>query len=896
MGKMRFGIRAKIMIGYLFIIICITISFVLVNRELMIMQKDRNYVIEHDFAISNETNRLEKYVMDMEIGQRGYLLTGESNYLEPYNSAESHWRDAYMRLLELSYGNAVQLNNLASIKSSIENWLIQSGGAAMMQLRKEISNTSAFNVSFFQAHQDILDIRAQLGRFRTMEMGYLTSRTKELDAQNQMLTHSLFAMLGLVLLFSLIAAVLVSGSIVGTLKQVTRSIIKLTSMKRDRSKRIYVRMNDEVKDLAEATNALLENQEEIEWQQRKLTELIRLLQGIPDLEQLAAMIIGQAYDMFGASYGVFYFRSTVNGKDVLMKLASYADVPAGDEVGKPYIAVGEGLVGQSVLEKRMFHLTHVPDAYITLSTGLCAAKAQSVLIVPILHNNEVISIIELASLERFTSMQLELLHDTLEMLGTIIHSVQTRVELEQLLQEYQVITEELRTQQEELHITNEQLEERNRYADERSRELEHMRASFEEYAIQLEQSSRYKSEFLANMSHELRTPLNSVLILSQMLHENGNGSLSKEEQEYARVIHSSGNDLLHLINDILDLSKVEAGKLDIHVGEMNLFTLPDILRSQFDKVAEQRNLDFTIAIDADVPASFYSDEQRVSQIVKNLLSNAFKFTHEGAVQVAIRKCLPDEMDSVVPTVKHSGLAIAISVQDTGIGISPDKQQLIFEPFTQADGTTNRKYGGTGLGLSISRELARLLGGAIVMESEEGRGSRFTLYVPSIQHKMEEMNQASLEAAASSGSTISGYLLRDAYKKASAIEAKNNFADRKVLVVDDDVRNVYALCNAFEKEGIRVSVAQNGQECIELLQQDPDIELILMDIMMPVMDGYEAIRLIRKDERYAEVPIIALTAKAMKQDREICLQAGASDYISKPLNLSQLFSLMRVWLS
>ncbi|WP_164716740.1 ATP-binding protein [Paenibacillus whitsoniae] len=896
MGKMRFGIRAKIMIGYIFIIICITISFILVNRELMIMQKDRNYVIEHDFVISNETNQLEKYVMDMEIGQRGYLLTGETNYLEPYNSAESKWRDTYTRLLELSYGNAVQLNNLVSIKSSIEDWLLQSGGAAMMQLRKEISNTSTPNVSFFQAHQDILDIRAQLGRYRTMEMGYLTTRTKELDAQNKMLTHSFFAMLGLVLIFSMITAVLVSGSIVGTLKQVTRSIIKLTSMKRDRTKRIYVRMNDEVKDLAEATNALLENQEEIEWQQRKLTELIRLLQGIPDLEQLAAMIIGQAYDMFGASYGAFYFRCTVNGKDVLMKLASYADVPADDEVGKPYIAVGEGLVGQCALEKRMFHLTHVPDAYITLSTGLCTAKAQSVLIVPILHNNEVISIIELASLERFTSMQLELLHDALEVLGTIIHSVQTRVELEQLLQEYQVITEELRTQQEELHITNEQLEERNRYADERSRELEHMRASFEEYAIQLEQSSRYKSEFLANMSHELRTPLNSVLILSQMLHENSNGSLSKEEQEYARVIHSSGNDLLHLINDILDLSKVEAGKLDIHVSEMNLFTLPDILRSQFDKVAEQRNLDFTIAIDGDVPTVFYSDEQRVSQIVKNLLSNAFKFTHEGAVQVAIRKCLPAEMDSVVPTVKHSGPAIAVSVQDTGIGISPEKQQLIFEPFTQADGTTNRKYGGTGLGLSISRELARLLGGAIVMESEEGRGSRFTLYVPSIQHKMEEMNQTFLEAAASSGSTISGYLLRDAYKKAPAIEAKNNFAGRKVLVVDDDVRNVYALCNAFEKEGIRVSVAQNGQECIELLQQDPDIELILMDIMMPVMDGYEAIRLIRKDERYVEVPIIALTAKAMKQDREICLQAGASDYISKPLNLSQLFSLMRVWLS
>ena len=282
--------------------------------------------------------------------------------------------------------------------------------------------------------------------------------------------------------------------------------------------------------------------------------------------------------------------------------------------------------------------------------------------------------------------------------------MQTRVEVERLLKEYQIMTEELQMQQEELHMTNEQLEEQNRYAEERSRELENIKATFEEHAIQLQQSSRYKSEFLANMSHELRTPLNSVLILSQMLQENKQGSLTKEEQEYARVIHSSGNDLLHLINDILDLSKVEAGKLDIHVCEMNVSELPDILRSQFAKVAEQQNLTFSIVRDSQVPDIFYTDEQRLSQIIKNLLSNAFKFTHKGSVLVNLSMCSEEQIREFLPLAKQRQVLV-ISVRDTGIGISPEKQQLIFEPFRQADGTTNRKYGGTGLGLSISRELA-----------------------------------------------------------------------------------------------------------------------------------------------------------------------------------------------
>ena len=632
-------------------------------------------------------------------------------------------------------------------------------------MRNGLENDSYFNFTFFISHQNILDIRSQLSQFRSLEMGYVKDRAAHLDAQNEKLTHSLFVMLGVVLIFSLLAALVISRSIVGTIKQVTKSIIKLSSMKRDRSKRIHVTMNDEVKDLADATNVLLESQEEIEWQQRKLTEVVHMLQGISDLETLGSSFIRKAAELFGSSFGVFYIRSVHEGKDCMKRLAAYAAMGESAEAGKLSFSLGEGLVGQCAIEKRIVHLTHVPETYISLKSGLGSASAQSVLIVPIIHNQEVIAIMELASFDKFTSLQLSLLDDILEVLGTIVHSVQTRVEVERLLREYQVMTEELQSQQEELHMTNEQLEERNRYADERSRELEHMKASFEEHAIQLEMSSRYKSEFLANMSHELRTPLNSILILSQMLQENNNTTLTQDEQEYARVIHSSGNDLLLLINDILDLSKVEAGKLDIHIGELHVGWLPELLQSQFEKVAEQRKLAFQIDLDAQLPEIFYTDEQRLSQIIKNLLSNAFKFTHEGSVQVDFRMCSVDQIVELLPLAKHMQV-MAVSVKDTGIGIPPDKQEVIFEPFRQADGTTNRKYGGTGLGLSISRELARLLGGCIHMQSEEGEGSTFTLFVPSLPHLLGETTSMHMEAAAASTNSISEYLLRDTGKKTS----------------------------------------------------------------------------------------------------------------------------------
>lgn len=897
--KKRFGIRSKIMLGYIFIFACISVVFTLVINQVTSMQTDRNYIIEHDFAVHNEINSIEKYVMDMESGQRGYLITGDPAYLEPYHNGETSWRQSYTKLSQLTQENAVQEQSLQNIKESIERWIMQLDGATGPMMKRDLgAGTHTINpYDFYLGKQNVEDIRSQLDRFRDIEIALTKDRAKLLDDQNRMFTRSLFIMLTLLLIFSLTTALLISQSIVGTIKQVTKSILKLSSFKRDYTQRIHVTMNDEVKDLAEATNMLLENQEEIEWQQRKLAEVVHMLQGISDMETLGSSFITKAAELFGASFGLFYLRSTHKGKVTMEKIAAYAMMDNENDIGIHRFHLGEGLVGQCALEKRMFHFMNVPDHYVKITSGLGAVKAQSVLIVPILHHHEVIAVMELASLNKFTHQQMELLEDILDVLGTIVHSVQTRVEVERLLRESQLMTEELQiqteelqSQQEELHMTNEQLEEHNRCADERSKELERIKVALEEHAVQLQLSSRYKSEFLANMSHEFRTPLNSVLILSQMLQENKMGNLSIDEQEYARVIHSSGTDLLLLIDDILDLSKVEAGKLDIHIGELNVRELPKLIQSQFAKVAEQRNLTLNIELEFPVLEHFYTDEQRLSQILKNLLSNAFKFTHEGSVHVSIKRCEADQVAKVLPSANPDQV-LAISVRDTGIGIPLDKQALIFEPFRQADGTTNRKYGGTGLGLSISRELAGLLGGDIGMSSEEGVGSTFTVYIPSLEPGVSEFQPAWEEAAATYDSTPAKQ------EESSLILAEPNILrGRVVLVVDDDVRNVFVLSNAFENEGMTVIIAHDGQECLAILQKEPQIDIILMDMMMPVMDGYEAMRMIRKDERNAHLPIIAITAKAMKQDRDICLQAGASDYISKPLNLNQLLSLIRVWLA
>ncbi|MBT2730164.1 response regulator [Bacillus sp. ISL-75] len=642
---------------------------------------------------------------------------------------------------------------------------------------------------------------------------------------------------------------------------------------------------------------LKEEAEEQSWLNRKIAEIATIYPEVENVSMLAELLITKLVPMVGASYGVFYVKEVEEREKYLKKISAYASL--NDNKDYMRFRFGEGLIGQCALEKRSILLTNVPDHYVKIKSGLGVGSPKNIIILPIQFENDVQAVIEIASFESFSPLQVKLLEAVTHNIGIKINSIVSHMKAERLLQDSQALTEELQAQseelqlqQEELRTTNEKLEEQYIASEQKNKEIEKVREALEEKAQQLELSSQYKTEFLANMSHELRTPLNSLLILAQILAENGDGNLTADQEEYIQTIYSSGNDLLHLINDVLDLAKVESGKLDVNPTEVELQDVHDFIERQFTPISIRKNVQFTIKMEKSLSGTFNTDEQRLQQILKNLLSNAFKFTERGSVSLDVRKVIKDLSGNLFAGEIREQSMLAFSVIDTGIGIDKDKQETIFDAFKQADGTTSRQYGGTGLGLSISRDMAQLLGGFIEVTSKKGKGSTFTLYLPYFQTINNTVGNTALEEVA-----ISLYEddpLKDIEDQVNQYGI-SSLKNKKILIVDDDIRNVYALTIALEKYEMNIIIAENGREGIEVLKDNPDTELILMDIMMPEMDGFEAMRQIRQITEFQAVPIIALTAKAMKRSREECLDAGATDYISKPINLDQLFSLMQVWL-
>ncbi len=542
--------------------------------------------------------------------------------------------------------------------------------------------------------------------------------------------------------------------------------------------------------------------------------------------------------------------------------------------------IGEGLIGQAALEQKMITVTDVPEDYISISSGLGYAAPKNIIIAPILYENILKGVIELGLFHPISEQALQFLSLVTENIAISLISAQSRTQMTDLLEQSQRQTEELATQQEELMSTNEELEKRTQALEDNetslrqqqndlelaNSELEDSRKEVDKKAEEVEISSRCKSDFLANMSHELRTPLNSLLILSQQLAENEDGNLTIDQVESAKIVYNAGQDLLHLINEILDLSKIESGKMSLVLQNVILKDLGNMLESNFKPIAEQKELVFQVTFAEDIPETFETDPQRLSQVLKNLLSNAFKFTTKGRITLHFN------------INEHQ---LEISVIDTGLGIPKDKQAIIFEAFQQVDGSTARQYGGTGLGLSISKELARLLDGEIRCQSIENKGSTFTLLLPlkQVQH------------------TVAPLIVSPPLKNIEDDqEEKIYFKNKNILIVDDDMRNLFALSSTLQKKGLSVHKAANGEKALEMLeQQSPTIDLVVMDIMMPIMDGYETMRIIRGKTKFRNLPIIALTAKAMKDDRNKCLAAGANDYLTKPVDLKKLFSLIQVWL-
>ncbi|MEH2060245.1 MAG: HAMP domain-containing protein [Nostoc sp.] len=983
------------------------------------------------------------------------------------------------------------------------------------------------------------------------------------------------------------------NELAATLTTQLRAIAEVATAvtKGDLTRSIAVEALGEVAILKDNINQMIANLRETtqknteqDWLKTNLAKFTRMLQGQRDLETVSKLILSELAPLVGAQHGVFFLMdSSIENTPYLKLISSYAYRERRHLANR--FQLGEGLVGQCALEKERILLTEVPSDYIRIASGLGEATPLNAVVLPVLFEGQVTAVIELASFRRFSEIHLTFFDQLTESIAIVLNTIAASMRTEELLKQSQSLAEELQTQQSELRETNKRLEQQaqslktsedllkgqqeelqqtnaeleekaellamqKKEVERKNREIEQARLSLEDKAEQLALSSKYKSEFLANMSHELRTPLNSLLILAKLLTDNVDSNLTSKQVEYSQTIYSAGTDLLTLINDILDLAKIESGTMSIDMTQMPLVDLGEQVERTFRQIAQSKGLVFAIEFTPELPNTIYTDVKRLQQVLKNLLSNAFKFTEKGEVrlQIAVAK---QGWSSDNQNLNRAQLAIAFSVSDTGIGIAPEKQKVIFEAFQQADGSTSRRYGGTGLGLSISREIARLFGGEIKLISQPGQGSTFTFYLPqfsaestSTQLSTDAMNRVSTMMinddrttiergdrvlliveddvnfarilldmaqqqgfkviAAQTGSTglmlaqqfrpsailldirlpeMDGWTVLDRLKHdsntrhipvhimtveegrqrglqlgaiaylqkpltsetisealtkikgfverqvknllvvedddtqrrsivelignsdvstiavdtgAAALEAIRSqhfdclvldlglpdmtgfelieqikllphgktlpiivytgreiskaqetelrriaetiiikdvrsperlldetalflhrvqanlpatkrqileqlhsqdylLTGKKALIVDDDMRNIFALTSMLERYQIQVLYAENGREGITLLENTPDIDVVLMDVMMPEMDGYETTRVIRQKDQFKSLPIIALTAKAMQGDRQKCIEAGASDYITKPVDTEQLLSLLRVWL-
>ncbi len=948
--------------------------------------------------------------------------------------------------------------------------------------------------------------------------------------------------------------------------------------KGDLTRSIQVEALGEVAELKDNLNTMIDNlrlttdrNTEQDWLKTNLARFTNMLQGQRDLATVGRMLLSDLAPLVEAQNGVIY-RVDQDNQDsaaILKLLAAYAD---DGDVGHPgNLHMGQGLIGQCAIDGRRMLITSLPIGAVPIHSGLFKATPNNVVVLPVLYEGQVKAVIELASVGSFTDLQISFLEQLTAGIGIVLNSIEATMQTEGLLQQSQQLAAELQTRQLELQQTNEQLEqkaqqlaEQNVEVERKNQEIEQARGALEEQATELALTSKYKSEFLANMSHELRTPLNSILILGQQLGDNPDGNLTPRQVEFARTIHGAGTDLLNLISDILDLSKIESGTMSVDAEEILLPNLQETVTRPFRHEAESRNLTFTVNVDP-MLRGITTDSKRLQQVLKNLLSNAFKFTEHGGVQLSI-SAVPGGWTAGHAVLDHAPTVVAFEVSDTGIGIQPEKQRIIFEAFQQADASTSRKYGGTGLGLAISRELSNLLGGEIQLRSKPGVGSTFTLYLPLAYMGPATPNRAANVGAASrpemtlpspvrlaerpietvaddrhsimEGDTVLliveddphyarvlvdlahdhglkvlvamrgtdaltlareylptavsldvflpdmlGWtvlsqlkqnpttrhipvqivtldedrqhgLARGAFsfmtkptttegleealgkitdyvkpRRKKLLVVEDNAAERlsitellghddidiitvetggeaiemlrstpadcvvldlrlpdmsgfevlerirddddlanvpvvvftgrelspeedaqlhtmarsvvvkgvesperlldetalflhrvvsdlpsekqrmleklhssdeslvgqKVLLVDDDARNIFALSSVLERRGMEVLTATTGSEAIETLGSTPGVAIVLMDIMMPEMDGYQTMEVIRAKPQFRRLPIIALTAKAMKGDREKCLEAGASDYLAKPVNTEQLLSALRIWL-
>ncbi|MRN55116.1 response regulator [Paenibacillus monticola] len=900
------SIQTKIISGFLIIIGCLAIYTMVVHSQIYSKQNEVNVITIHDREVTSLTNQIEKSVLDMEDGVRGYVITGDLLYLEPYTRGKTQWQEYFNQLYEVIATDSFGIQRLQAVKLNIENWIAQNVDPIILLKKNNDEVGIAKSFSNGAGIQQVDQIRQQFDTFRQDENQSTDNRITAQKKSNNTLIAFLYIFALVVASIAILISIVLSRTILNTLRKATSTINGIALSNDNLEERIIVTTKDEIGDLAHATNLLLDSHQHQYWIQTQTSEFAEMYQGIEDTVELADRFLTKVSAILNGQYGAIYLFQ--DNKSILIKAASYAG--DGSNIGKQSFRVGDGLVGQCAKEKKIIHINQIPEEYIKIESGLGESKPRHILLVPVVHQGNLQAVLEIASMEEFTVHQLRLLDNLLLPFAAAAEVVRSRMEIDRLYSESQILnnelqlhaketqeqaeelqvqSEELRLKSEELQSINSQMQEQRNHAQAKTAEAEEARAEMQLYAEQLKVSSQYKSEFLANMSHELRTPLNSMLVFSQFLKENNNHTLTDDELLYAGYIQNSGNDLLSLINDILDLSKVESGKMEPNIDAINLSEMPQIMEQHFSELAARKGLEFAVILHPDTPNLMFTDEQRLQQILKNLISNAIKFTTIGKVEITIRKAVLSA-EHLEMQIDNSNEVISFAVRDTGLGIPKDKYELIFESFQQADGTIERNYGGTGLGLSISNQLTTLLGGSLLLESELGVGSIFTLYLPSLSSDFEPFEAAPTVEILSSPVTV-----QQEIQELLPSEGSEVFQGKRVLIVDDDKRNAIALTVPLTQRGMKVFVADSGKACINILEQEK-MDIVLMDIMMPEMNGYQVMDWIRNTLQDANLPIIAVTAKAMNQDREKSLAAGASDYLSKPIQMNQLFSLMRVWLN
>ena len=659
--------------------------------------------------------------------------------------------------------------------------------------------------------------------------------------------------------------------------------------KGDLTRSIQVEARGEVAELKDNINTMIDNlrlttdrNTEQDWLKTNLANFTNMLQGQRELSTVGRMLLSELAPLVNAQQGVIYqMQSEEHGE--LALLSAYAD--DGIDGHRRDLRIGEGLVGQCAAEKKRVLIKKVPRDAVTITSGLFKAVPQNVIVLPVLFEDRVKAVIELASLGEFTASHLAFLEQLTSNIGIVLNSIEATMQTESLLKQSQQLAIELQTQQKELQQTNEQLAqkaqqlaEQNVEVERKNQEIEQARRALEEKAKELALTSKYKSEFLANMSHELRTPLNSILVLGQQLAENADGNLSAKQVEFSRTIHGAGTDLLNLISDILDLSKIESGTVSVDAEEVLFSNLLEMVARPFRHEAENRRLTFDISSDPHLPRSLVTDSKRLQQVLKNLLSNAFKFTEQGGVRISVRSADRGWSEDH-PVLSTSASVIAFEVSDSGIGIPLEKQRIIFEAFQQADAGTSRKYGGTGLGLAISRELANLLGGEIQLRSTPGTGSTFTLYLPKTYvGPTSALSPESRSAGLSSIRPLTRVVVSETTQKIPDDRDDLQPGDSTLLIVEDDIHYAQILVDLARSKGFKVLVAGKGAEGLALAREYRPTAVSL-DVFLPDMLGWTVLNHLKQDPGTRHIPVQLLT---LDEDRQHGLARGAFSFVTKPV--------------